>query len=110
MSTAVTLDRRECICDFCSDTNPVSVFHYEAVVCARISDLLDISSGTWRACETCAQLIEHENWRGLADRATEMICRKEEVPIGPKRITIRREVLELHSLFRRYRVAAQEFL
>src|SRR5215831_5455477 len=100
MITAVTLSRRERICDFCSEPNPVSAFQCNAVVSARFSDLPDVSSGRWSACETCARLIEREDWRILADRATEVLCRHNSIPKGGRE-TIRQEVLELHSLFRR---------
>ena len=102
LSTAVMLSRRERICDFCSDPNPVSTFQCDAVASARFSDLPDISSGRWSACETCARLIEREDWRNLADRATEALCRDDTIAKGGLEM-VRREVLELHSLFRRHR-------
>ena len=78
--TAVTLNRREHICDFCSDPNPVSVLQCEDFVCAKFSDLPHLAAGAWSACDTCAGLIEHENWRDLADRATEALCRENSIP------------------------------
>jgi len=104
MNPAVTLHRRERICDFCSNPNPVSMFRSEAVISVKFADLPDLSSGKWWACETCARLIDHEQWDELADRGTEVICRNNKANVEDEQWRrTRRGVLELHSLFRRYR-------
>src|SRR5215831_5620015 len=106
MSTAVSLRRRENVCDFCSDPNPISMFRSEAVISPSFADIPDLAQGKWWACESCSKLIEHENWNALADRATAILCcriERDDAQAEQKRRTTRSGVLKLHSLFRRYR-------
>ena len=60
------------------------------------------SKGNWVACQSCADLIEHDDWHGLAARATETFLVKH-----PDSVSGRDWILpmmqRLHAKFREFR-------
>lgn len=63
------------ICDFCpGGQRPAFVYPcrniLQALATPAVPGRIELASwtGDWWACRHCAQLLEHADWRGLADR------------------------------------------
>ena len=65
-------------CDFCSSPDPCWLYDCESFE-RRVGGgdgLIEVtvrSNGAWLACEPCAELIEHNDSRGLAHRAVGLL-------------------------------------
>lgn len=60
-------------CDFCSDTNPAFILPTRGFKMPGLDVLPDdhMSAGDWAACDTCAKLIERDQWNRLVQRAVD---------------------------------------
>jgi hypothetical protein len=97
----------KCICDFCNSTSPrwaypASDFPIAITVPADGGEPhVAGSSGPWAACDTCAALIEENNYDALLVRSLEAQPRELLETMPPK--LVRAMLAGLHSTFKKAR-------
>jgi hypothetical protein len=110
MTIKLTLPPKDPLqCDFCSTGDPV----VKAFPCAaltldkhQIVQGLDIiSESPWAACQGCADLIEAEDYEGLARRSLDSVMKKNGWP-GYIRPAMKEQILKWHKMFRDHRMRA----
>jgi hypothetical protein len=100
-NTVYRVKRDPQVCDFCADPYPVTTYLCATFIWNKDAAVPAPANGAWAACEVCADLIDDEDWEELADRAFDRFCEVHNLPLlyQPE---LRREIEELHELFRRH--------
>jgi hypothetical protein len=94
------------VCDFCNRIPVVKVYGAApiAFTLAFAPPIVHVCDTKWTACGACAELIEHDRWTDLTDRAMETrlaALTSRGVRIGYReRQEIKEEMRRMHASFR----------
>jgi len=105
MFVSVNLREEEMLCDFCAKPGAIIEWSYPAKD-FQIEDADWGSHENWAACSHCHDLIEAEDYGGLARRSVKIFFEKHpQVPNTPRsRMMISRQVAEVQDGFRKARL------
>jgi hypothetical protein len=81
------------VCDFCGDGNAIYEYPTEDFVMATVKGSITTthnSISSWVACQTCATMIEEDEWESLARRAAKrsLLKTRDEVPKGKEELVL----------------------
>ena len=86
------------VCDFCSSASPIWRYPARTFIAYCVPNVAGESVGDWAACETCRQLIEADDRRGLAQRSVEQLI-SDHPEFRKLRTDLCEELMRLHAKF-----------
>jgi hypothetical protein len=91
------------LCDFCNEAlnADYTAYNTKDFVWKEVKGTKFVSAGAWRACRTCADLVDKEDWDGLHRRAVWYLIAANP---GMSPAFVEDAITTLYEMFRRERV------